>query len=177
MRNHKLLTGVVLILLVLVFLVIYQSQNSKEPSFTSVELKNGNSIINNTLPNYYDTIISVGLEIYGIEGVTVFVEELSEESKKSFSGELNAHVRYLNGSFYLFIDSFNKQRAITIISHEIVHIKQYLDGTFIYNNGEINWNGKTYLLEDMNYDDRPWESQAFEMESKLGSQISEVVYQ
>jgi hypothetical protein len=176
MKNNKPLILVGLVVLVLGF-IIYNSQTNDEPSFKPVELKQQNSVINGSLPSYYDTIVNVGLELAGIEGVTVTIEELSDQAKQAFSGELNAHVRYLDGRFYLFIDPLNKRKAITVISHEIVHMRQYLDGTFKYDDGKITWNGQPYLLEDITYDDRPWETEAFQMESQLASQISEVVYQ
>jgi len=177
MKNYKLLISVGLVVLILASVIIYNLQSSKEVPFQSVELKEENSVINGVLPTFYDTILSVGLDLAGIKGVTVTIEELPDEAKKSFNGELNAHVRYLDGSFYLFIDPLNKKKAITVISHEIIHMKQYLDGTFQYDNGKITWNGEAYLLEDINYDNRPWESEAFQMEGQLASQISEVVYQ
>jgi hypothetical protein len=177
MKNYKLLISVGLVVLILASVIIYNLQSSKEVPFESVELKEENSVINGVLPTFYDTILSVGLDLAGIRGVTVTIEELPDEAKKSFNGELNAHVRYLDGSFYLFIDPLNKKKAITVISHEIIHMKQYLDGTFQYDNGKITWNGEAYLLEDINYDNRPWESEAFQMEGQLASQISEVVYQ
>jgi hypothetical protein len=177
MKNNKLLILVGLVVLGLGVFIIYDSQTKEEPSFKPVELKQENSVINGSLPSYYDTIVNVGLELVGIEGVTVTIEELPEEVKKTFNGELNAHVRYLDGRFYLFIDPLNKRKAITVISHEIVHMRQYLDGTFKYDDGRITWNGRAYLLEDITYDDRPWETEAFQLEGQLASQISEVVYQ
>jgi hypothetical protein len=177
MKTNKLLILVGLVVLVLGSFIIYNSQTNEEPFFKPVELKQQNSVINGSLPPYYDTIVNVGLELAGIEGVTVTIEELSDQAKQAFSGELNAHVRYLDGRFYLFIDPLNKRKAITVISHEIVHMRQYLDGTFKYNDGRITWNGQPYLLEDITYDDRPWETEAFQLEGQLASQISEVVYQ
>lgn len=177
MKNNKLLIILGIFVLVLGSFVLYKSQTESEPSFKPVDLQQDNYVLNNSLPSYYDTIVSIGLELAGIKGVSVTIEQLSDAAKQSFSGELNAHVRYLNGQFYLFIDPLTKRRAITIISHEIIHMKQYLDGTFQYEDGRITWNGDAYLLEDINYDDRPWETEAFQMESQLASQISEVVYQ
>ena len=177
MKNNKLLVLVGLVVLALGSLIIYDSKRNEESYFKLIELKQQNSVINGSLPSYYDTIVNVGLELAGIEGVTVSIEELSDKAKQNFNGELFAHVRYLDGRFYLYIDPLNKRKAITVISHEIIHMKQYLDGTFQYDDGKITWNGQAYLLEDMNYDNRPWESEAFQMEGQLASQISEVVYQ
>lgn len=176
MKNNNFLILIGIIVLTLGVLVIYKSQTENERSFKPVELEQDNYVSNNSLPSYYDTIVSIGLELAGIEGTSVTIEELSDKAKQSFNGELNAHIRYIDGKFYLFIDPLSKKRAITIISHEIIHMKQYLDGTFQYDDGKITWNGQAYLLEDINYDDRPWETEAFQMESQLASQISDVVY-
>lgn len=177
MKNNNFLILLVILVLALGSFVIYQSQTEDETYFKPVELEQNNYVQNNSLPLYYDTIVMVGLELAGIKGATVRIEELYDEARKSFNGELNAHVRYIDGRFYLFIDPLSKKRAITIISHEIIHMKQYLDGTFTYDDGRITWNGQAYLLEDINYDDRPWETEAFQLESQLASRISDVIYQ
>jgi hypothetical protein len=177
MKKNKLLILVGLLVLVSIIFLLFTSQQSEEPTFSSIPIEEKNSIINHSMPSYYDTILHVGLGLSGIEGVTITIEQLSENVKENFDGELNAHIRYFEGKFYLFIDQLNRKNAITVISHEIIHIKQYLDGSFQYDNGNIIWNGGEYLLEDINYNDRPWEDQAFQMQGQLGSQISEIVYQ
>jgi hypothetical protein len=177
MKNKKLLILVGLLVLISLIYLLFTSQQSEEITFKPIVLEEKNSIVNNSMPSYYDTILHVGLGLAGIEGVTVTVEELSETAKQQFDGELNAHIRYFEGKFYLFIDRLNRKEAITVISHEIIHIQQYLDGSFQYDNGNITWNGGEYLLEDINYDDRPWEDQAFQMQGPLSSQILDVVYQ
>lgn len=175
MKNTRLII-LGIIVLVLGFLYFYDAQPRNEPPFKSVNLEQENYVINNTMPSFYDTIIHLGLKELGLKGVSVTVERLSDQAKQTFDGELNAHIRYIDGGFYLFIDPLNKKRAITIISHELIHVKQYLDETFKYDDGKITWNGQTYLLDDINYDDRPWETEAFQLESQLASHISEIVY-
>jgi hypothetical protein len=69
--------------------------------------------------------------------------------------------------FTLFIDkTLPEEEKIRTIAHELVHIKQYL-----YN--ELNeqmtiWQGKKVSEDDyVNYDDRPWEREAYNMEKTL----------
>ena len=179
MKRKTLIILVLSVLLVglLSFLLINTSVK-EEDYFNQVELSDKNFITNTTVNTFYDTIVSVGLDEAGISGVNVVVSELSDGAKEKFDyGELKAHVRYFDGRFYLFIEPLNRRKAITVIAHEIVHMRQYFDGTFQYDDGKITWNGQDYLLEDINYDDRPWETEAFQMESQLASQISDVVYQ
>lgn len=176
MKYTKLIILIVVLGLALLSFLIY-NQDSGDFTFREVGLKDENLIVNSELPSFYDTILSVGLEVAGIKGISVNVEKLSDEAKQSFPGELNAHVRYFNDGFYLFIEPLTRKQAITIISHEIVHMKQYLDGRFIYQDGTIIWNGDTYLLDEINYENRPWESEAFDQESQIATQVSNIIYQ
>lgn len=167
-----------LLVLGTVSFLVFNVSTKEEKYFNKVELSDNNFITNSDGIAFYDTIISVGLDEAGITGANVVVSELTSGAKEQFtSGELKAHVRYFNGAFYLFLDKYDRREAIEIISHEIVHMRQYLDGTFKYDDGKITWNGQPYLLEDITYDDRPWETEAFQMEGQLASQISKVLYQ
>lgn len=167
-----------ILLLGLISFLLINNSVKEEDYFSQIELSNKNFITNTTINTFYDTIISVGLDEAGISGVNVVVSELSSGAKEKFDyGELKAHIRYFEGRFYLFIEPLNRRKSITVIAHEIVHMKQYLDGTFQYENGKITWNGQDYLLEDITYNDRPWETEAFQLESQLASQISDVIYQ
>jgi Zn-dependent peptidase ImmA (M78 family) len=69
--------------------------------------------------------------------------------------------------FTLFIDkNLPEEEKIRTIAHELVHVKQY-----VYN--ELNeqmtmWRGKKVSEDDyLNYNDRPWEREAYKMEKKL----------
>jgi len=176
MKRKILVILIACLMAVGLFLVISVSAKEEE-YFNQVELSDNNFITNSNGVAFYDTILSVGLDEAGISGVNIVVSELSDRAKEQFSsGELKAHVRYFNGTFYLFLDKYNRNESIEIISHEIIHMGQYNTGQLIYENSELYWEGQRYDLENLDYENRPWERDAFSKESDLSSKIYNVLY-
>lgn len=170
-----LVIGTILVLIVLLLLTIRASSNDRP--FNKVELSGNNLITNSTNTAYLDTIVSVGLDEVGIVGNVVSINELSDAAKMNFNGGLKAHLRYFNGMYYLFIDEMDRQKAITVIAHEIVHIMQYNSGTFVYDEyGKIIWMGTESSLDEYEYDQRPWEIEAYQKETELASKIYKILY-
>jgi predicted metallopeptidase len=178
MKRKKLIILVLSVLLVgLISFLLTNTSFSEESYFNQVKLSDNNFITNTEVSTFYDTIISVGLDEVGVSGVNVVVSELSNGAKEKFDyGELKAHVRYFNGTYYLFLDKYDRRESIDIISHEIIHISQYNTGQLIYENGELYWEGEFYDLETLDYDNRPWERDAFSGESNLSSKILKKLY-
>lgn len=171
-----ILLSTLMVLGLILFLVINVSAKEEE-YFNQIELSENNIITNSNGVAFYDTIISVGLDEAGLYGVSVVVSELTSGAKEQFTyGELKAHVRYFNGVFYLFLDKNDRRESIEIISHEIVHMVQYKSGQLIYENGELYWEGQKYDLENMDYDNRPWERDAFSRETDLGMKVYSKLY-
>jgi len=177
-KKLLIITGIILSIFLIGALYLTVSAEEDYGYFNQVELfeSNGNTITNNRLPSYYDTILSVGLSSQGIMGSYVVIDKLSDEAKEQFNGELKAHVRFFDGVYYLYIDEMSRGEAIKVISHEIIHIYQYNSGQLFYENGEITWNLKKYDLSSLDYDNRPWEKEAFDNEDMLSKKIFETLY-
>lgn len=176
-KKILIIIGVVLLIsLVVVFSLNLSAQENRY--FNQVDLLEsyGNTITNNQLPSYYDTILSVGLSSQGVMGTYVVIGQLSDAAKEQFDGELKAHVRFYNGVHYLFINEMDRVDAIKVISHEIIHIYQYNSGQLFYENGEITWNYEKYDLSELEYDNRPWEKDAFDKETDLSNKILQILY-
>lgn len=174
MKSLFSILGIILIISLLFSYILGDAP--KENYFNRVELSENNMITNNEKKQFYDTIISVGLDESGVKGVSVVVSELSEGAKAQFaSGELRAHVRFYNGIFYLFIDDFDRKEAIEVISHEIIHIEQYMTQSLIYTEDGLWWNDVEYDLENLEYDDRPWERDAFTRGGFLSQRIEKIL--
>lgn len=173
----KILIGV--IILVLIILGIYFLSKQEEPSFKKVPLTNEtNLVINQTGIEYYDTIIHVGLEQMGLNNITLTVAPLSESAKQNFAaegGDLAAHLRESDGLYYLFISENSKTQSITIIAHELIHLNQYHTGELVYKNNLLTWQGKEYNLQEISYNLRPWEDDAFQKETELVRKISSIL--
>ena len=84
-----------------------------------------NLISNFVNPSYYDTILMVGMDLMKLENESVVIRKLSESTKGQFDGELQAHLKYHEGVFYLFMNEHDRGESIKILAHEIIHIQQY----------------------------------------------------
>lgn len=150
---------------------------STEKPFNQIELSNNNQIENNTAITFIDTIASVGLDELGLKGIKLLIYPLTETAKDNFNGELKAHIRYHEGIYYLFIEEMSREKCITVVSHELIHITQYHTGTLDYiGAGNVLWQGELYSVEQLEYETRPWETDAYAKESELSTKVSGILY-
>lgn len=177
-KNKKIILFVSLILIAIGVVGFYYINENKdrEDYFNNVVLSDNNLIVNNVLPKYIDTILSVGLDRAGLVGVNVIVNEMNDGVESIIPDyELKAHIREWNGNFYLFVGSVNKSESIKVLSHEIIHIHQYYSEELKYFEGKIYWKGDEYDLNNVDYDKRPWEEDAFDRETSLSNAIESVL--
>ncbi len=167
---------IIIIGLLLILFVVYLILNYKDPNrpFKTIELSGDNLIQNNVYPPYYDTVLSVAMNKMGMVGNHVIIRDLSSGAKSQFDGELKAHLRYHNSIFYLFIMDLDRTDAIEVLSHEVIHMDQYLKRDFVFENNEILWMGE--LMELGNYEMRPWEKNAFARQGVLINKVKETLY-
>jgi len=179
MKKKIIISLIVIIVIGLItLLIIKTSKKEPEKYFNSVKFNSVNYVNNNTDKNYYDTIIKVGLEKLNLRDVSVLITPLSPSIKSSLGDnyELKAHLRENGDEYVLFIDDVSREESITIISHELIHLKQYLTKELVYSNGIVYWQKKEFVLNDIGYGDRPWETDAFNKEPELSSKIKSVLY-
>ena len=176
--NLYIVLGVIIVLIII--LMVYLSTKEEKP-FNQVQLDTQtNFVSNNTEFDYYDTIVYVGLKELGLEGIDITISPLSETARQNFQssgGDLYAHLRELNGKYYLFILPSSKSQSMTIISHELIHLTQYHSKRLTYDNGNVTWEGREYGVEEISYNLRPWEDEAFQMEGELSNRITKILYQ
>jgi len=174
MSMKKKLPIIIIGLVVIVF-VVYLIVTYKDPNrpFKTIKLSGDNFIENSVYPPYYDTVLSVAMNEMGMVGKRVFIRELSDGAKAQFDGELKAHLRYHNSMFYLFIVNLNRTEAIEVLSHEVIHMDQYLKRDFIFENNEIIWMGK--VMELGSYESRPWERNAYVRQGMLIDKVNETL--
>jgi hypothetical protein len=176
MSNRKKILGISAIAVLSIVLVSYLIMNEEDKPFNQITIEYNNSVFNNNLPPYYDTILYTGLNAAGIVGITLTVDKLSDVARNQFDGELKAHIRYFNNMYYLFIDNYDRQEAIEVIAHELIHIQQYNSGDLIYYDGKVWWKGEEFDLSNIEYTKRPWEDDAFANQSQMISTIENILY-
>jgi len=176
-KNNVLkVVGIFLVILLMVGIFIFTTRSEEKP-FNEVQLSDKNTIVNNIYPKYFDTILSVALDQAGIENQILVFDKLSDGAKSQFDGSLKAHIRNYNNIFYIFIDEMDKSEAITVLSHEVVHVKQYVSGDLIYDNGWIVWKDQTLTLDEVSYENRGWEIEAFDQEGQIANQVQKILWE
>ena len=70
--------------------------------------------------------------------------------------------------------SLDKETFINVLCHELVHVKQYAKNEMRQITGNIiKWH-KLRFKNDLNYDNRPWEIEAFSLEDTLAEKFGEI---
>lgn len=151
--------------------------------YNPVPLSGNNTIINNTKYSYVDTVLSVGLDKMGIGGVTIMVDEVSEEMRNSFyeqnGVELGASIMGNRTQFLLHITPSERRSIIRVLSHELIHLGQYHSGRLVLTRNGLIWENQLMSVEtmlDIPYGQREWEREAFDNEPTLGKYIDSVLY-
>lgn len=182
--NYKHIALAVLSAILIVWVVYLIMQSQTDKPFNKVNLSYKNYIKNDSFPKYYDTILSVGLDNIDIMGIDVELYQISEATKSKFEGlELKAHLRYYEGTYYLFVDKWDREEAFNVLSHELIHIMQYHSGILSYKDGMVTWQKSNnlshyeqYDLNNTEYDIRPWEDDAFKRQGDMEASIRDVLY-
>lgn len=154
-------------------LFFYFLSNKKEKPFNKIEFDGNNSIMNNTKNSFYDTILLAGLNQLEIKNIQIHVSELSE----NFRGlDLKAHIRENNGIYFIFINDYSKDESIDILSHELIHLKQYHTKELIYADDILIWRGDRFGREELPYESRPWEIHADFEGRNLSKDLEIILY-
>jgi len=86
-----------------------------------------------------------------------FSEDFSEGQCGFADYDEDEYVVYLN-------PVLNFEQLVRTLFHELVHIHQYMVGKLSHVGGQSVWYGQKY---DCDYEDLPWEVEAFKLEEKL----------
>lgn len=162
-------------LLIAIYL-LFVSAISKDKFYNEIQLSHSNKVANYTEMKFIDTALSVALDKKDIRNQTIVVNKLSQETKDNFGGNLEAMVVHSNSVFYIFTDEVSHKEAINMLSHEVIHIKQYLDKRLIVIDKQVIWENEHLNHEMIPYEYRPWEIEAFDEQSELSEQVSQELY-
>lgn len=173
----KVIAGVVLS--VFVVLVIFNMiKNQKETYFKQIQLDTTNVVFNNTEKKFLDTIVNVGLTQLNLEDIVVTIFPLTEGAKSNFSttGELKAHIREQDGYYYIWIDDLSRYESVEVITHELIHLKQYHDKRLLLEGNLPVWLDEAYPIETTPYENRPWEIEAFSDGKELKNKVETILF-
>ena len=168
---------------IIVAIIFFHS--NAEPFYNRIPLtahgSTGNYIVNMTPYAYMDTVIFLGLDKLNVTGVSVLIKELSSDTKKSFADanslDLNAAIIGNRKQFIIYVKPMGRYECIPVISHELVHLSQYHRGRMrVLTTNQVVWDGATMNVIDMEYNDRPWEKEAFADQDRISTAIKQKLY-
>ena len=179
--NKNLKTVLIVVVVLLLGVLVYKliTYKTRPLYFKSVTFENTNYVANNTELKYVDTVIRVGLDLLEIHNVQILIKPLTQKAKDQFAKdgiELKAHIRESNGGYTVWIDDLTKDEMITVLSHELIHLKQYSDNRLSVVGSNVIWLGEFNDLSVTGYEDRPWEIEAFNKQAQMRSDILKIVY-
>jgi len=179
-KNWKTVTLVILAILIGIAIGIYQSNKKENIYFNKIELTKNNYVRNGTELRYIDTVASVGLDILDIKLVTLYIKPLSVIDC-DVNLVLKAHIvagdnQGLFKQYLIEIDKSNKREIISIISHELIHLKQYNSNELKMSEEYLIWKNDTLVDNIPEYFDRPWEIEAEKEGKILEKKIRAILY-
>lgn len=174
MKKNKIILVLILLLVVMGVVVFLITGNKYENDLKVVELERSNQIYNRTNDKSLDTIYAKGLEILDIKGKNFIIIEMTDDVKTAFKPDIK-----LSGSVTQQINYFlirtrlgSPKMLIDIASHELIHVKQMVDGNFAYEVDGVYYKGKFFAMPlTMDYHQLPWEIEAH----KKGPELSKIM--
>jgi hypothetical protein len=177
MKTKRLLIILgIIISMILLFILL---TNSKNRSYKTVTLSENNFVLFPS-PKYgiYDTILRIALDVENLKNITLVILELDEKSKTEFDGELRAKIIQYDEIYYLYVNDLTNKELITVLSHEVIHIRQYESKKIIYDRKtkKVFWENEVVDLDLVPYEKRPWEIEAFAQEGDLSIKVEKIIY-
>lgn len=137
-----------------------------------------NRIVNYSQVPDIENYVRIGLELLHIHTINVVINNLNNDVKKSFQNdiELEGYVSKLEGGYIIHvINGLSKRDLISMLSHELIHIKQYETNELIIIKNTVIWQGHDLTaLTKTEYETRPWEIEAYNNEESIRIQLKKV---
>jgi len=168
MKNFLRIIILIVIVIIAIFL-FFPSEYGNDLKSVTYD-KNANLIVNRTNNKSLDTIYHKGLEILGIKGEKFVIREIDENIKTGFQDNLTligSVVKY--DEYYLIYTKItNNKKMVDIASHELIHVKQYIDNRLEVIDKKLRWEETFYTLPlTIGYENAPWEIEAFDKAKEL----------
>ena len=156
----------------------------EEKVFEDIDFETTNIVYNRTDREFYDEVVQVGLRELGIDSVIVSIRQITQEAKDNFDidTELRAHIlpNVSRGNNYvIWIADMGRYESIVVLSHELIHLKQYQNKEIIIEEDGVIWKGIKFTYEDISYIEyrtRPWERDAFNRDKQLRFKMQDILY-
>jgi predicted metallopeptidase len=194
-KYYKWIIGIIILLLVIFSVVRYNKKQAfyekiqnalqfgvyREQTFNRIDIQTTNMVSNRTDTDYLDSIVYVGLNEMNLDSIAITIRQISPEVQAMFDSEsqLKAHIIGKENQYIIFVDEMSRDEAIKVLSHELIHLKQYYTKKLILEKDKVYWDGEEIYQREINeteYERRPWEAEAFAGQRGLENKIREILY-
>jgi len=194
-KYYKPFIGIIILLLVIFSVVRYNKKHAfyekiqnalqfgvyREQTFNKIDIQTTNMVSNRTDRDYLDSIVYVGLNEMNLDSVAITIRQISPEVQAMFdsNSQLKAHIIGKGKQYIIFVDEMSRDEAIKVLSHELIHLKQYYTKKLILEKDKVIWDGRVVYQNEINetkYEQRPWEAEAFAGQRGLETKIREILY-
>jgi hypothetical protein len=166
--------------IILLGFILYLFLHTKDVPFNKVDFKDWNFVSNSSSLDFADTIVYAGLNAMGMDNMIVRIKDLDIASQRELSLDISydAYIQYQDNTTYnMYVSSMDRDKSLTTISHELIHLKQYYDKRLvIVDNDIVIWEGQPISLSVVEYNYRPWEIEAFDKQKELENKIRKILY-
>lgn len=174
MKNKNLFWIILTVVLAVLILILI---NTKEKTFQRIPFSNENLVGNRASKEYLDTIVSVGLDLLEIEGVSVLIKDMTK-SVEIGDYEVEAYIIGNNKQYIIMMKDMSRDKAIEVISHELIHLQQIEKFKLIKYKDSLMWLNTIYKNpKDIPYGDREWEREAFTYGRILEKEMLKKLYE
>ena len=194
-KYYKWIIGIIILLLVIFSVVRYNKKQAfyekiknalqfgvyREQTFNRIDIQTTNMVSNRTDTDYLDSIVYVGLNEMNLDSIAITIRQISPDVQAMFDSEsqLKAHIIGKENQYIIFVDEMSRDEAIKVLSHELIHLKQYYTKKLILEKDKVYWDGEEIYQREINeteYQRRPWEAEAFAGQRGLENKIREILY-
>ena len=194
-KYYKWIIGIIILLLVIFSVVRYNKKQAfyekiqsalqfgvyREQTFNRIDIQTTNMVSNRTDTDYLDSIVYVGLNEMNLDSIAITIRQISPDVQAMFDSEsqLKAHIIGKGNQYIIFVDEMSRDEAIKVLSHELIHLKQYYTKKLILEKDKVYWDGEEIYQREINeteYQRRPWEAEAFAGQRGLENKIREILY-
>jgi len=176
MKNWLKIVGIILLIIIVIF-TIYKLSTQKEKYFSKFTFEKYHQVYNTTGVVYLDTIVQAGLQSLNIDTVFIMIKPLINADGLLPDGyTTKAYIKGSEHQYIIFIDNMSRDEYITVLSHELIHLKQYYNKDLIVNDKDVIWKGDKIDLTLYTYENRPWERDAFDNENKIYFEMKSLLY-
>lgn len=173
-RNKILKTLGIILLWVILSIPLLIPLFTPPPSHNFINFIPHNKIINKLDNPFLDTLFHVGMDELDIKNYKVYLLPFTNKFNID-EYEVEAYtIFYKNDTTFIIFLKDNPN--INIISHELLHMKQYSDSLLRVDGEFITYNGILYNINELPYNKRPWEIDAFNEDKELEYKLKKLLF-